>query len=391
MTGETEIAENVAATGITEVDTDTPVGDQETADNPDGEAEVAGTMPLEAIAVVKNVAPDAPVEIATTAVAPEGEAQIAPSNTPKATATPADAEAAPPTAVAAPQVATTKSAPTIVTDQSAEAEPVSLEPVQANNSRTANTNSTQTQTPQPAPTQPTATIPADAKSAATSDPDSQFPQQPTAPQADQLKPQQANASRPPEAPSLPAPTADASAPKIQINTAAPAVTPEPVRALAASLNPASLHAANVNEPNPVPLTGTALAVEIVSRMRDGLKRFDIRLDPPELGRVDVRLEVDRNGHATTRLTVDRPETLDLLQRDARGLERALQQAGLKTDQGGLEFTLRQQTNDAATDGRPGSSEPRPDLLAGDEVERIEAVIEGYRSAAHARGGVDIRI
>jgi chemotaxis protein MotD len=164
-----------------------------------------------------------------------------------------------------------------------------------------------------------------------------------------------------------------------------------VRALAASLNPASLHAANVNEPNPVPLTGTALAVEIISRLRDGLRRFDIRLDPPELGRVDVRLEVDKNGHATTRLTVDKPETLDLLLRDARGLERALQQAGLKTDQGGLEFSLRQQANDGAADGKPGSPERRPDLLASDESERIVAVIEGYRSAAYARGGVDIRI
>jgi flagellar hook-length control protein FliK len=79
----------------------------------------------------------------------------------------------------------------------------------------------------------------------------------------------------------------------------------------------------------VPLKGVALAVEIVSRMREGLRRFEIRLDPPELGRIDVRLEVDRHGQATTKLTVDRPETLDLLQREARGLERALQQAGLR--------------------------------------------------------------
>jgi chemotaxis protein MotD len=126
-------------------------------------------------------------------------------------------------------------------------------------------------------------------------------------------------------------------------------------------------------------------------MREGMRRFDIRLDPPELGRVDVRLDVDRHGHATTKLTVDRPETLDLLQREARGLERALQQAGLKTDAGGLEFSLRHQTNDGMADGRPDQRATRPELIAVEEGGLSDAAIEGYRSAALARGGVDIRV
>jgi hypothetical protein len=33
----------------------------------------------------------------------------------------------------------------------------------------------------------------------------------------------------------------------------------------------------------------------------------------------------------------------------------------------------------------------PDAQPGDESARIEVVIEGYRAAAFARGGVDIRI
>jgi chemotaxis protein MotD len=208
-------------------------------------------------------------------------------------------------------------------------------------------------------------------------------------QADSVKPQQAP-GRAQEQINLPQPQADTSAPRVQINAPPQAITTEPVRALANSFNPVAFQAVREAVPNPVPFTNAALAVEIVSRMRDGLKRFDIRLDPPELGRVDVRLEVDRNGHVATKLMVEKPETLDLLQREARGLERALQQAGLKTDQGGLEFTLRQQADDGAG-SRQGSSVPRPDLLVADESERLEAVIEGYRSVALARGGVDIRI
>jgi flagellar hook-length control protein FliK len=212
-------------------------------------------------------------------------------------------------------------------------------------------------------------------------------QQPDAPQVTDPKPIKAATTPVADNPTPPPPAPDA--PKI--NASAPVPMPEPVRALASSLNAASLHAANVNEPNPVPLKGIALAVEIVSRMRDGMRRFEIRLDPPELGRIDVRLEVDRHGQATTKLTVDRPETLDLLQREARGLERALQQAGLKTDQGGLEFSLRQQAPDGQVYDQSGRSQRQPELVAGEDNEISEAVIESYRATASARGGVDIKV
>ena len=74
---------------------------------------------------------------------------------------------------------------------------------------------------------------------------------------------------------------------------------------------------------PVPLEG--LAVEIAARAQAGRNRFEIRLDPPELGRIDVRLDIDRSGQVTSRLVVERAETLDVLRRDAHQLERALQE------------------------------------------------------------------
>lgn len=87
-------------------------------------------------------------------------------------------------------------------------------------------------------------------------------------------------------------------------------------------------------------TVPTLAVEIAKGFANGKTSFDIRLDPPELGRVDVRMHIDGDGKVHTHLTVERAETLDLLQRDARGLEKALQQAGLDSDKGGLTFSLR---------------------------------------------------
>ena len=138
----------------------------------------------------------------------------------------------------------------------------------------------------------------------------------------------------------------------------------------------------------VPLAG--LAVEIVSRAQDGLRRFDIRLDPPELGRIDVRLDVDSGGKVTSRLTVERAETLDLLRRDAPQLERALQHAGLNTE-GGLEFSLRHQ-NFAGRDQAPRDVPATSRLIIPDEEQvAAEAARRGYGRLIGLGGGVDIRV
>ena len=180
-----------------------------------------------------------------------------------------------------------------------------------------------------------------------------------------------------------------SSPTAQPDPSASALALQPARQSAASANPASFQSAAA-EANPVPLTPNAIAVEIVGRMRGGQRHFDIRLDPPELGRIEVRLDVDRHGNVSTRLTVDRPETLDLMQRDARSLERALQQAGLKTDDAGLQFSLRQHAENHGQDGHGGSGRPS-DHAVSDEAEIPGTMIESYRASILARGGVDIRV
>ena len=140
---------------------------------------------------------------------------------------------------------------------------------------------------------------------------------------------------------------------------------------------------------PVPVAG--IAVEIVARARDGQNRFEIRLDPPELGRVDVHLRVDRDGNVASRLIVERSETLDLLRRDAPALERALQSAGLKTGEQGLEFSLRDQMP-----GRDHNDEKAPSraarvVVADDEVPASAAARNGYGRLIGLGAGIDIRV
>ena len=83
-----------------------------------------------------------------------------------------------------------------------------------------------------------------------------------------------------------------------------------------------------------------VAVHIQRAAAKGEERIRIQLHPAELGQIDVRLKLGTDGVTRAMVQVERPETLDLLQRDARGLERALQDAGLKTDSNSLSFSLR---------------------------------------------------
>ena len=84
-----------------------------------------------------------------------------------------------------------------------------------------------------------------------------------------------------------------------------------------------------------------VAVTIAARAQSGSSNFEIRLDPPDLGRIDVQLKVDSGGNVTSHIIAERPETLSLLQRQAPQLERALQDAGLNTGEG-MQFSLADQ-------------------------------------------------
>jgi flagellar hook-length control protein FliK len=138
---------------------------------------------------------------------------------------------------------------------------------------------------------------------------------------------------------------------------------------------------------PVPLE--SLAVEIASRALPGRSRFEIRLDPPELGRIDVRLDIDRSGNVTSRLMVEKPETLDVLRRDAHQLERALQDAGLKTSDNGMQFSLRDQAFAERHDR--GDSHGTRTLIADPELPATEGAPTAYGLTLRGGSGIDIRV
>jgi flagellar hook-length control protein FliK len=193
-------------------------------------------------------------------------------------------------------------------------------------------------------------------------------------------------SGPPEhaAPTIPAP-ADANKTADTPPAGAAAAQPLPTAA------PAALRVVQAAYQQPTtPINLPQVAFEIVRQFDAGVSRFQIRLDPAELGRIDVQLDVDRAGNINARMVVDRPETLDLMQRDQRALQQALQQAGLDSNRTSLEFSLRQNPfgGDGSADGRNQGQPGRQMGGQGAGEAATDPVPEIYRGTA-ASGALNL--
>lgn len=153
---------------------------------------------------------------------------------------------------------------------------------------------------------------------------------------------------------------------------------------------AAKSASETSRPTPLHI----VPVEIGARVLAGNKRFDIRLDPAELGRVDVSLEISDKGDVSARLTVDRVETLHMLQRDARTLERAFEQAGLKPSDGGVEISLRDPADQSGSRQQQRQDEegPRTRRAWVETTEESALVAETVPLRRAGRlGGVDLSV
>lgn len=132
-----------------------------------------------------------------------------------------------------------------------------------------------------------------------------------------------------------------------------------------------------------------LAAHVQRAYANGRDRISIALLPAELGRIEISLDFDRSGKLSALIAADRPQTLDLLQRDQRGLERALQEAGFKTDSGSLSFNLRGDQRHQQNQPLPWPTMPdRPDpWLAADR--RPSPLPAFSRSVADGRLDIEV--
>lgn len=159
----------------------------------------------------------------------------------------------------------------------------------------------------------------------------------------------------------------------------------------AALSPAQSASSLAHTPN---FVANQVGLQITKAVADGQNEFTIRLNPPEMGRIDVRLEFQADGGVKAALSAEKPETLSLLQRDSSALERALNDAGVKTNSGSLNFSLQQGEAQAGNDHDKGAGnlaaageEIFEDSTPPEEIEITEQIIQQMV----ADGAVDIHV
>lgn len=177
----------------------------------------------------------------------------------------------------------------------------------------------------------------------------------------------------------------------EILSAAATATPEAARTSGLDF---AQHLANAKAARPghhAPPAPTQVAVHIQRAAQDGLDRVSIQLRPVELGRIEVRMEFGSDGVMRAKFMAENPQTLELLQRDLRGLEKSLQDAGIRTESGGLSFSLRDDGRSAhQQQDRPGRGRGTAFTLDGDMP--VDAAAPPDRTARlPAAGRVDVRV
>lgn len=133
-------------------------------------------------------------------------------------------------------------------------------------------------------------------------------------------------------------------------------------------------------PQNLPLN--SMAFQIGKQFSKGNSEFQIRLDPAELGRINIKLSLKQGGNVKAHMVVERNDVFELLQRDARALEKALGDAGFEGKDVDVEFSLDQNANNGGTfaenffnqdnDGQNGRNNANGDEVAQDEVEEMVA-------------------
>jgi flagellar hook-length control protein FliK len=136
-----------------------------------------------------------------------------------------------------------------------------------------------------------------------------------------------------------------------------------------------------------------VALSIQKSAKDGVGSITLQLSPSELGRIHLKLDIDEENNVQAAVTVERPATLELLQRDMKALERALQEAGLKAGPGDLSFNLQGGDPEAfARDFGSGSgSGTGGNGLANGSSAESEVAIAPSSVIATSDGYVDVQV
>lgn len=114
-----------------------------------------------------------------------------------------------------------------------------------------------------------------------------------------------------------------------------------------------------------------VVLHINRNAKEGQSQMSLQLQPSDLGKISVTLDIGKDGRVQGSVVADNPQTLEMLQKDSRSLERALQDAGLRADPGSLQFSLGEQKNQNAAGQTAGDGSRNGTLRASNSEEGSE--------------------
>ena len=82
-------------------------------------------------------------------------------------------------------------------------------------------------------------------------------------------------------------------------------------------------------------------VNITKSAVKGVDNIEIKLKPEDLGHIEVKMQISKDGKLHAHIISSRPETMEILQREAGSLEKAFNDAGFDMDSGSLSFSFRE--------------------------------------------------
>jgi len=146
--------------------------------------------------------------------------------------------------------------------------------------------------------------------------------------------------------------------------------------------------------NSLGATGLPPAVEQVifqlnRNVKSGNDQLSLQLNPTELGRVNIKLNINADGKVHGTVVASNPATLDLLLKDVRSLERALQDAGLRADSGSLQFSLGGQGQSDNAPGQPSS--PKNSRVPDPLIDADGTLLESNETYVVTPGRVNLRV
>jgi len=111
--------------------------------------------------------------------------------------------------------------------------------------------------------------------------------------------------------------------------------------------------------------------------------LDVKLDPEHLGKVQIKLDFASDGKANISVSADKQTTLDMLQKDAKSIQKILADNGVKADSGSMNFSLNQQGKNSgqgdfgAFQGKPLSFRVTQEVNQAALAANNNASLDGY--------------